>query len=146
MVERAKNNMLQKKQIEMILKVNGVDISSSDEEIRSVLLSASFKDNDIETAIMILKENTQTQTSKIEGLHKVFRTNQRLSSEEISTLLGIDVNIDELPAVRRRKNADSVWLQNISVIVTAIGTAFIGVVFAMYIYDVGLFHKPSLSI
>ena len=146
MVERAKNNMLQKKQIEMILKVNGVDISSSDEEIRSVLLSASFKDNDIETAIMILKENTQTQTSKIEGLHKVFRTNQRLSSEEISTLLGIDVNIDELPAVRRRKNADSVWLQNISVIVTAIGIAFIGVVFAMYIYDVGLFHKPSLSI
>ena len=139
--------MLQKKQIEMILRVNGVDLSSPEEEIRAVLLSASFKGQDIDTAIMILRENTTTQISRVEGLHKVFRTNQRLNANEISALLGIDVSIDELPREKlpRRQNT-SPWIHNTSVVLIAIGLASVGVVFAMYIYDVGLFYKNPVTL
>ena len=139
--------MLQKKQIEMILRVNGIDLSSPEEEIRAVLLSASFKGQDIDTAIMILRENTTTQISRVEGLHKVFRTNQRLNANEISALLGIDVSIDELPKEKfpKRQNT-SPWIHNTSVVLIAIGLASVGVIFAMYIYDVGLFYKNPVTL
>ncbi len=139
--------MLQKKQIEMILRVNGVDLSSPEEEIRSVLLSASFKGSDVDTAIMILRENNTTHVSRIEGLHKVFRTNQRLNADEVSALLGIDVSVDELPREKlpRRQNTSS-WINNASIVLAAIGLASIGVVFAMYIYDVGLFYSHPVTL
>ena len=139
--------MLQKTQIELILKVNGINHTSTEEEIRSVLLSASFKSSDIDTAIMILRENTTTHVSRIEGLHKVFRTNQRLNADEVSALLGIDVSIDELPKEKfpKRQNT-SPWIHNTSVVLIAIGLASVGVIFAMYIYDVGLFYKNPVTL
>jgi len=89
--------VLQKKQIETILKINGVNPTAPDEEIRSVLLSARYNDDEIDTAIMVLRENVNTKESHVDGLHKVFRTNETLKSQEISSLLGIDVEIDDLP-------------------------------------------------
>ncbi len=138
--------MLQRNQIEMILRVNGVNVFSSDEEIRSVLLSASFKDDDVDTAIMILRENTESNTSNVEGLHKVFRTNEKLGSNEISSLLGINIDVDNLPNKRPiKKSQTPIWAQNASIILSAFALASIGVVIAMYIYNVGLFH-PAASI
>ena len=136
--------MLQKNQIEMILRVNGVNLHSSDEEIRSVLLSASFNNNDVDTAIMILRENTKTKTSSIEGLHKVFRTNEKLKPNEISNLLGINIQVDDLPQERQVKKPETpVWAQNASIILSAFAIASIGVIFAMYVYDVGLFYQTN---
>lgn len=137
--------MLQKKQIETILRVNGVDVNSPDDEIKSVLLSASFNDKDVETAIMILRENTVTNTSTVEGLHKVFRTNQKLSSNEISNLLGFSVDIHDIKnesfTLRKNRRAEN-RLGFIFVLATLM--ALVGMFLVMYIYKVGLFH-PSVS-
>jgi hypothetical protein len=136
------NNMLQRNQIEMILRVNGVKLDSPDEEIRSLLMSASFKNDDIDTAIMILRENKRTHTTTVDGLHKVFRSDQRLNSNEVSSLLGIDVDVEKTPQIQARIKSGKLS-QIIIVSITAISLASLGVLFSMYIYKVGFFYPTS---
>jgi hypothetical protein len=85
--------MIEKKNIEAFLKVNGIPPTARDEEIRSVLLSARWNHNEVDTALMVLKENVKSNQTHVDTLHKVFNTDDRLSSAEISNLLGIDVHL-----------------------------------------------------
>jgi hypothetical protein len=132
--------MISKKQIESILKINGVNPASPDEEIRSVLLSARYKEDEVDTALMVLRENTKTKKTRVEGLHKVFRTEETLNSEEISQLLGIDVDIPvarQQPAVNQRQTN----LQFITIILLSIIITILGTILYMYINQMGLFHQ-----
>lgn len=83
--------MIEKRAIEAFLKANGIQPTAKDEEIRSVLISARWNDNEVDTALMVLKENTINNETHVDTLHKVFSTDSRLNSAEISALLGIDV-------------------------------------------------------
>lgn len=132
--------MLKREQIELLLRINGVSPSSPDEEIRSVLLSASFDDEDIDTAIMVLRQNTVNNTTRIDGLHKVFRTHDTLKPTEIFSLLGIDVGVGDLPENHKAEIERKDFIQNSIIILLAVAMALGGVFFAMYIYQVGLFH------
>jgi hypothetical protein len=85
--------MLEKDNIEAFLRVNGIAPTAKDEEIRSVLLSARWNHDEVDTALMVLKENIKDQTTHVDTLHKVFNSDKRLSAAEISSLLGITVNI-----------------------------------------------------
>jgi hypothetical protein len=137
--------MLKREQLELLLKINGVSPSSPDEEIRSVLLSASFNDNDIETAIMVLRENTVSNTSRIDGLHKVFRTTQTLKPNEIFSLLGIDIGVENLPETKKQNSDKTAWIQNLLIAFIATIIAFGGVFAAMYTYKVGVFHPTAVT-
>jgi hypothetical protein len=130
--------MLEKKHIEAILKINGIKPTSPDEEIRSVLLSARYSEDEVDAAIIVLRENTVTKTTSIDGLHKVFHTNNALNSSEISALLGIDVNIDTLPEVTKKDELEPTHI--VFITVSAIIIAFIGIFIAMYLYKVGIFY------
>ncbi len=138
--------MLKRKQIELLLRINGVSPSSPDEEIRSVLLSASFNDNDINTAIMVLRENKVNNTSRVDGLHKVFRTHDTLKPAEIFSLLGIDIGVDNLAESQKEDIARKDWIQNTIIALMAIAMALGGVFVAMYVYEVGFFHSPESSV
>lgn len=138
--------MLKREQIELLLRINGVSPSSPDEEIRSVLLSASFNDNDINTAIMVLRENKVNNTSRVDGLHKVFRTHDTLKPAEIFSLLGIDIGVDNLAESQKEDIARKDWIQNTIIALMAIAMALGGVFVAMYVYEVGFFHSPESSI
>jgi len=133
--------ILQKKHIETILKINGVSSNSPDEEIRSVLLSARYDDDEINTAIMVLRENLKTKETTVDGLHKVFRTHNSLKSHEISSLLGIDVEINELP-IHSVKTNENEFKHSLIFVIIAVTIAAIGVFTAMYWYKVGVFY-PS---
>jgi hypothetical protein len=85
--------MIEKRNIEAFLRVNGIPATANDEEIRSVLISARWNENEVDTALMVLKENKDTKETHVDTLHKVFNTDDRLSAAEISTLLGIDVQL-----------------------------------------------------
>ena len=87
--------MIKKEHIENILKLNGLDVSAKDEEIKSILLSARYDHNEVDAALMVLRENKTTKKTRVDGLHKVFRTNESLSSAEINELLGINVCLEE---------------------------------------------------
>jgi hypothetical protein len=134
--------MISREQIEQILKTNGVSPAAPQEQIRSVLLSARFHEDEVDTAMMVLRENTQTNQTRVEGLHKVFRTNESLSPEEISALLGIEVDMKEMPTVAVRNNSLSV-IEVVIVLTISIILAAVALLFYMYNHQIGLYHPTS---
>lgn len=138
-------NMIQRDQIEAILKINGVAPGSPDEQIRSVLLSARYSKDEVDTAIMVLRENTKTNKTRVDGLHKIFRTDQALKPEEISQLLGIEVDASQqLPDAREYRSRDFSTWQYVLVWVLSLVVAVASILFYMYLYKIGLFH-PSVG-
>ena len=135
--------MMQKKDIETILKINGVSSSAPDEEIRSVLLSARYNNDEVDTAIMVLRENTKTHVQRVDGLHKIFRSDEGLKPNEISSLLGINVDVETV-AIEKSRKRELTWLQSFLMTLFAIFLAISGVFLAMYFYQVGFFH-PTVS-
>lgn len=134
--------MLQRQQIESILKINGVSTASPDEEIRSVLLSARFNEDEIDTAILVLRENKKTNISRVDGLHKVFRSGEALHPSEITSLLGIEVNIVELTNKKINDAKKLILVQGVAIMLIALALASLGILVAMFIYKVGIFHTP----
>ena len=134
--------MIARDQIEKILKINGVAPTSPDEQIRSVLLSARYNTDEVDMALMVLREDLKTRQTKVDGLHKVFRTSEALQPSEVSALLGIDISVDT--AIEQRKIARRlstiqvmiVWLMSVAVAVS-------GIMFYMYMQKIGVFH-PSV--
>jgi hypothetical protein len=137
--------MMKRDQIESVLKINGVEPTSPDEQIRSVLLSARYSKDEVDTAIMVLRENTKTNKTRVDGLHKVFRTNEGLRPDEISQLLGIEVNLNERVQVDEVGAKSASRLQSIIIWILSFSIAILGLAFYMYIYKVGVFH-PSTGI
>lgn len=136
--------MMKRDQIESVLKINGVQPTSPDEQIRSVLLSARYSKDEVDTAIMVLRENTKTNKTRVDGLHKVFRSNEGLRPDEISQLLGIEVNLSERVQARD-DGKDFSRFQNVIIWTLSLALAILGLAFYMYIYKIGLFH-PSTGI
>lgn len=134
--------MMNRDQIETILKINGVVPGSTDEIIRSVLLSARYSKDEVDTAIMVLRENTKNKTTRVDGLHKIFRTDESLRPEEISQLLGIDVDISD-KINPKGKSRDLSTFQYVIVWAASAVLAISGLVFYMYLHKIGLFHPAS---
>jgi len=137
--------MIKRDQIESLLKINGVQSTSPDEQIRSVLLSARYTKDEVDTAIMVLRENTKTKKTRVDGLHKVFRTNEGLRPEEISQLLGIEVDLtDRVQTFDRESAAKASRFQSATITILSFLIAILGLAFYMYIYRIGIFH-PSMG-
>tara|TARA_B100000508_G_scaffold120126_1_gene101101 strand:- start:16960 stop:17385 length:426 start_codon:yes stop_codon:yes gene_type:complete len=136
--------MISRDQVEALLKINGVTPTSPDEQIRSVLLSARYTRDEIDTAIMVLREDTKTRKTRVDGLHKVFRSQEALNASEISSLLGIDVDVADQISIESRNRAVTSF-QYLLIWLLALALAFGGLIFYMYLYKVGIFH-PSTNI
>lgn len=138
--------MIDPRHIEALLRINGLAKTAADEEIRSVLLSARFKEDEVETALMILRENTLTKQTKVDGLHKVFRTDEALRPDEISKLLGIDIDIKEGINVQSVSQSNGFSLFQFLILwVTSIILALGSVFFYMYSHQMGFFH-PTVNV
>jgi hypothetical protein len=102
--------MIEKQHIEAFLKANGVKPTASDEEIRSVLISARWEHQEIDTALIVLKENIVSHETHVDTLHKVFNSDNRLDAAEISALLGIEVTLSNkdvnLSVTEQRKRSE----------------------------------------
>ncbi len=134
--------MIDKKHVESILKINGLGSTAPDEQIRSVLLSARFNRDEVDAALMVLRENTVTNATRVDGLHKVFRTDEGLKANEISQLLGIEEQMTERVAVginaRRYTLFQVIILWFVSIII-----ATTAVMFYMYANQTGIFHPST---
>jgi len=133
--------MIEKKRIEDFLRANGVPATAPDEEIRSILLSASFDENEVNTALLILKENTISNETHIDALHKIFRSDNRLKPSEISSLLGISVNLSDNDiyyntADKRRTTIINAFFISLFVVIFV----FLGLFIMMYVDQVGPFY------
>jgi hypothetical protein len=85
--------MIDRDFIERYLAINGIEPSAPDDQIKKVLFSAQWHEEDVETALTVLREDAQTHETHVDSLHKVFHTDDRLQPETISSLLGIDVDL-----------------------------------------------------
>lgn len=88
--------MIDRSHIEKILKLNGLGPESPDEEIKQLLISARWHENDVETALIILRKNPNENTYKIGGVQDVLRTEAKIAPETLNAILGIDVEVNNV--------------------------------------------------
>jgi hypothetical protein len=133
--------MIEKKQIETILKANGIPATAPDEEIRSILISARWDNNDVDTALMVLKENRDSKATHVDTLHRVFHSDERLTPSDISSLLGVKVSLSEEDVfdvdAKRRKIERTQTLVSVTL---ALSIVLLGLAYLMYVEQAGLFH------
>lgn len=134
--------MIDRKHIESVLKLNGLESTAHDEEIKSVLLSARFNEDEVDTAIMVLRENKFSHKTKVDGLHKIFRSDESLNSSEISSLLGIDVQLEKKIEAGIKARRLTFISQTLLVIVSIV-IALLGITLYMYAFNIGIFHPTS---
>jgi hypothetical protein len=136
---------MNRNQITTLLKINGFAETSSDEDIRAVLLSAKYSEAEVTAALVILRENNLATTTRTDGLHKIFFSDDQLKPSEIAGLLGVDINLDSPVSPRSRNNAMPffyfVFIWFVSVVL-----AVSGILFYMYINQIGLFHPVSTGL
>jgi hypothetical protein len=138
--------MIEKQHVEALLKANGIPPTAADEEIRSILISARWNDNDVDTALMVLKENKESKATHVDTLHKVFHSDDRLSPSDISSLLGVKVSMDPDNVlnveVKRRKVERT---QSMISLILALSIVLLGLTYLMYAEQAGVFHAGASS-
>lgn len=136
--------MLDRKHLERVLKINGVSPTAADEEIRAVLLSAHYRADEVDMALMVLRENITTKTTRVDSLHKLVRTDDSLSAKEISKLLGIEVSVPTLGRPRQQvAKTTTTMTERVVVAVLSVVIALIGLGLAMYVLEFGVFHATA---
>lgn len=138
--------MFQRQHIEQLLRLNGVSVDDSDDQIKSVLISAQWHKEDVEAAVLVLRENKKNHKTHVDSLHKVFRSDDRLRPETISALLGIEMNITSKEIAKRHKNANGQMRASQMLLVAAMALILSAIfLFAsMKHLEMGLFHKTLL--
>lgn len=133
--------MIDRTHIEKILKINGLAPTAADEEIRSVLVSAKWHKDDVETALTVLRENVKTHQTRTDTLHNVFLTDEKLSPEAIESLLGIEVEISsaDLKTLKNSRRHINTW-QILTIAGYALGFALVSLAALMYWMQIGIFH------
>jgi phosphoserine aminotransferase len=134
--------MINRAQIEQLLKMNGVPVTAPDEEIKAVLLHASWHEKDVNTALLVLRENKTSHESHVDSLHKIFKSDSKLTAEAISNLLGIDVDVSnvQLNTKGRRVHKGMSFFQGLSIAFFSVFIAGTLVVGSMWYLQIGMFH------
>ncbi len=135
--------MIKREHIERLLALNGITPSASDDEIKSLLLSARWKQDDVEAAVIVLRENKTTHEKHVDSLHKVFQSDDRLRPDVVASLLGVhmDVGAADLRRAKKRKRGSVSLQQGASIALFAIVLATGFVLFSMWHLEVGIFHQ-----
>ena len=136
--------MIDRSKIEALLEIQGIPPTAPEEQIRSVLMSAQYDDDEISTAITVLRENKVNNSAHVDGLHKIYRTDSGLKPAEIAALLGINVEVSDLQIKNHRQRGVSNYHYFIilgMVLFLAIG----GLMFAMYLNQTGPFHPSAYA-
>lgn len=134
--------MIDKNHVEELLRLNGVKPTAPDEEIKSVLISARWHEQDVETALLVLRENKQNHQTRVERLNKVFTSDDKLQPELISSLLGVDVDLSHVhkPGINHRPRRTLSLSQGIQIGLLSMVLSLSFVLGAMWYLDMGIFH------
>lgn len=134
--------MIDRHQVEGLLRLNGVKATAKDEEIKSVLISARWHEKDIETALLVLRENTQSHETHVERLNKVFTSDDKLQPELISSLLGVDVDLShhEHRGINYKPQRSVTFAQAIQIGFLSTVLSGLCIIGVMWYLDMGLFH------
>lgn len=136
--------MFSREALEKLLILNGLEPTAPDEQIKSVLLRANWRESEVDTAISILREDA-THEKKVDTIHRIFQTDEKLSPENISSLLGISVDYSnfsiEGDVYNRKRSLTSGTV--VHIVIIALGVSLILALGAMYQFEFGIFHPSS---
>ncbi len=133
--------MIDRTHIEKFLLLNGVSPTAPDEEIKSVLISASWHQDDVNAAIMVLRENSENNESRVDSVHRIFHTDDKLQPEMVSTLLGIDMGVSSKDlALRRTAKGGLTSGEVLRLVGISITLSVLAMLFMMWYFEVGFFH------
>lgn len=139
--------MIDKASLEQFLRINGISPTASDQEIKSVLLSARWENDDVDTAMLVLRENTATHESSVDSVHKVFRSDERLTPESVSKLLGISMDATDILSAysldTKYVHLPTIMILIVSFLTFALAMAFVAG--SMWMLKVGPFHQTVLA-
>ncbi len=140
--------MIKREQIAGLLRLNGIDIKAPDDEIKSILLSAKWDKDDVETAITVLREDPVDHKEHVETMHKVFRTDEKLKPETISALLGVDVAItsDELKMRRKHARGELTAGLVVHILLISLVLCTVFILGSMWLLQVGIFHQSPTAL
>lgn len=136
--------MYDRKHIERVLKINGLTPEAGDEEIRAVLLAARYRDDEVDQAVRVLRENAALEDARDAKLvHKIMRTDSGLSASEVSKLLGIDVPVQALVTPERERLNRFTGVHVAVIAILSLLIAGIGLGLAMYAQGFGVFYNEA---
>lgn len=130
---------MNRNQLKSLLKINGLSEASPDEEIKAVLLHAHYNESEIEAAIAIVRDLHDGRGPRVDGLNRVFYTDDALRPSEIFGLLGVDVDLEK-PISLRHKNNNLSLIEILFIIFFSILIAVVSIFTYMYFSQVGIFH------
>ena len=130
--------MLDRGQIERILRLNGLSAENADEEIISLLRSARWRDDDVDEAIIILRQDPNTPQAGGYRVNDALRTDKKLAPETLNSLLGIDVQVNNIADQHRTSLRHTYNIQVFSLVLLSIlfALAFLIVVVQYTGFDV----------
>lgn len=137
--------MTTKKEVETILRLNGISVDASDEVIRSVLLKINPNQDSVEEAMTALRKTDTYMAKKkpeSDGLQKLFFTDTKLKPSEISQYLGIEVEQTDVIISHSKSKQNEIPAQHLIVIwFAALVLAMVIILVYMYTERVGIFYS-----
>ncbi len=136
--------MVEREHIENFLRLNGIPKNSDDEVIRSALVGAKWHENDVDVALMVLRENVVEHTTNVTTLHRRLRSDRQLSPETISALLGVDVKFNKNNLSLQSINfaeKESTWLHSLLLILFVACITTVLTTCLLYYFSVGPFYN-----
>ena len=139
--------MVEREHIENFLRLNGIPTHSDDEVIRSALVGAKWHENDVEVALMVLRENIVDHSKQVTTLHRRLRSDRQLSPETISALLGVDVQFNrdnmQLQSLHFDDKPSSSWFRSVLMLLTVIVITVFLTTCLLYYFSVGPFYNVT---
>lgn len=138
--------MIDRQHIERFLHLNGLDQLASDEEIRTLLISARWHKDDVEAALVVLRENAENKTQHIDSIHTRYTAGEKLNPETLSSLFGMDVQLQAFSTEHTNRLRRRYRSQLVSIAVFSFVSAVLFLVSIMWIMDIGFFMSTHLAL
>ncbi|MDC1205267.1 hypothetical protein N8083_00260 [Candidatus Pacebacteria bacterium] len=133
--------MIDRRHIEQVLKLNGLNPNSPDDKIKSLLISARWHEDDVETALVVLRENPKNRKQHIDSVHKIYSSNQKLSPDTLNALLGMDVEVASVTQAHRTELRQAYRRQIFTIGLAATFLTTVVFTLVMWIMKIGFFHS-----
>jgi hypothetical protein len=134
--------MIKPEHLLSVIKINGLSLESSDEEILNVLVAAHYLREEAQETLQLIRHKITPSDTRTDGLHKIFFSDIHLQPQEVSHLLGINIEVTSRVQSNRRTTNISP-MQFIAIWFVSLVIALTGILFYMYLNEIGLFH-PTL--
>jgi len=134
--------MLDRAEIEKVLRINGLAVNATDEEIKQVLTRARWHPNDVIKAVQLLKHAPPPNPQTKINLAQALRSDEKMSPDTISALLGIDMKVEQIQRQQRVIKGVAHNITTTAIVLLCIVLFAAGLVFAlMWYFKVGYFFE-----